>query len=44
MPQMDNSHLPILVIGLDGATFDLVEPMAARGELPTFARLIAEGT
>lgn len=32
-----------LVIGLDGATFDLIKPMAAQGELPTFARLMSEG-
>ncbi len=32
-----------LVIGLDGATFDLIQPMVDRGELPTFARLMTEG-
>ena len=34
----------LLVIGLDGATFDLVAPWAASGELPTLARLMAAGT
>jgi predicted AlkP superfamily phosphohydrolase/phosphomutase len=32
-----------LVIGLDGATFDLIEPWARAGYLPTLARLIAQG-
>jgi len=31
------------VVGLDGATFDLVEPWVAAGKLPTFRRLMAEG-
>jgi predicted AlkP superfamily phosphohydrolase/phosphomutase len=33
----------ILVIGLDGGTFDLIEPWAEAGHLPTFARLMEEG-
>lgn len=33
----------LLVIGLDGATFDLLEPWAAAGELPTFQHLLREG-
>ncbi|NIR03258.1 MAG: phosphodiesterase, partial [Gemmatimonadales bacterium] len=33
----------VLVIGLDGATFDLIEPWAKAGHLPNLARLIAEG-
>lgn len=33
----------VLTIGLDGATFDLIEPWAETGYLPTFARLMAEG-
>jgi predicted AlkP superfamily phosphohydrolase/phosphomutase len=33
----------ILVIGIDGATFDLVRPWAEQGSLPTLARLMAEG-
>lgn len=33
----------VLVIGLDGATFDLIRPWAAQGKLPTFRRLLAEG-
>jgi predicted AlkP superfamily phosphohydrolase/phosphomutase len=34
----------ILVVGLDGATLDLIRPWAAKGALPTFARILAEGT
>jgi len=33
----------VLVVGLDGATFDLVRPWAEQGELPTFARLLRDG-
>ena len=33
----------VLVIGLDGATFDLLAPWIERGRLPTLARLIEEG-
>lgn len=33
----------VLIIGLDGATFDLVKPWAAAGKLPTFKRLLQEG-
>jgi len=33
----------VLIIALDGATFDLVRPWAEQGLLPTFARLMREG-
>jgi len=33
----------ILVLGVDGATFDLIEPWAAAGYLPNFAHLMAGG-
>ena len=33
----------VLVIGIDGATFDLVRPWTEQGELPNLARLMAEG-
>ncbi len=33
----------VLVIGLDGATFDLLAPWIEKGRLPTLARLIDEG-
>lgn len=34
----------VLVIGLDGATFDLVMPWAERGMLPGFAQMLREGS
>lgn len=34
---------PVLVLALDGATFDVIRPMVAAGELPNLARLIATG-
>lgn len=33
----------LLIIGLDGATWDLIRPWADAGELPLFAKLRAEG-
>ncbi len=33
----------VLVIGLDGATFDLLKPWAAEGYLPTLAGLLEQG-
>ena len=33
----------VWVIGLDGATWSLIEPWVRKGELPTFARLMREG-
>ena len=35
--------MKLLVIGLDGATFDVITPLAAQGRLPHLARLVAEG-
>jgi predicted AlkP superfamily phosphohydrolase/phosphomutase len=32
-----------LIIGLDGATFDLIHPWSQAGHLPTFAKLMARG-
>ncbi len=33
----------VLVIGIDGGTFDLIQPWAEAGDLPNLARLMAEG-
>ncbi|MEW5988126.1 MAG: alkaline phosphatase family protein [Chloroflexota bacterium] len=46
--QFSNNHHPhangrVMIIGLDGATFDLIEPWAAAGHLPNMARLLQEG-
>ena len=37
------ARMKILIIGLDAATMDLIEPWAATGQLPTLARLMSEG-
>jgi len=34
---------PLIVIGIDGATWDVIDPMIAAGELPNFARLKNQG-
>lgn len=33
-----------VIIGLDGATFDIIKPLAAAGRMPVLARLMCEGT
>jgi predicted AlkP superfamily phosphohydrolase/phosphomutase len=33
----------VFVIGVDGATFDIIDPWVAAGRLPNFARLLREG-
>jgi predicted AlkP superfamily phosphohydrolase/phosphomutase len=35
---------PALVIGLDGATFDVIRPLVSEGKLPNLARLMREGS
>jgi len=34
---------PVILVGLDGADWQVIEPLAAAGRLPTFARLRAVG-
>jgi len=36
-------HKRALVIGLDGATFDLIRPLMNKGKMPNLARMQAEG-
>ena len=43
VPDPTSQRGKVLVIGLDGATFDLIKPWAADGYLPTFSRLMREG-
>jgi predicted AlkP superfamily phosphohydrolase/phosphomutase/tetratricopeptide (TPR) repeat protein len=38
-----DTGINLLLIGLDGADWDVIEPMAARGELPNLARLRRDG-
>ena len=33
----------VLVVGLDGATWDVARPLVAAGEMPNLARLVAGG-
>jgi len=33
----------VFIIGIDGATFDVIKPMVGAGELPVFARLMERG-
>lgn len=39
---MKNPQNKVLIIGLDGSTFDLIKPWVAEGYLPNFKRLMAE--
>jgi predicted AlkP superfamily phosphohydrolase/phosphomutase len=34
----------VLVIGVDGATFDIITPLVKSGELPNFSKLMAQGS
>jgi predicted AlkP superfamily phosphohydrolase/phosphomutase len=38
------NRLKLLVLGLDGATFDVVQPLVEEGRLPHLARLLHEGS
>ena len=44
MPHATKGHPKILVIALAEASLDLIVPWAAEGKLPTFKRLMAEGS
>ena len=37
-------HQKVFVLGLDGATFDLIQPWVSQGKLPGFAQLMREGS
>ena len=41
---METKPNKIMVIALDGATFDIIQPMIDRGELPNLSKLMSEGT
>lgn len=38
-----NNKPRVAVFGIDGATLDVIEPMAKAGELPAFSRILSEG-
>lgn len=43
LPAPDRAGGPTWLVGVDGATWDLIRPMVDRGELPAFASLLREG-
>jgi len=43
MPQRDATGLRVLLIGLDGADWDLIDPLVRAGKLPHLKRLIDAG-
>lgn len=36
------SHIEVLVVGLDGVTWDVILPFVREGKLPTFRKLLEE--
>jgi predicted AlkP superfamily phosphohydrolase/phosphomutase len=44
IPDATKGRDRVLVIGLDGATFDILNPMLEEGIMPNLQRLIDEGT
>lgn len=43
MDSLDKTRKRVFVVGLDGATFDVIHPMSRRGKLPTLSQMMAEG-
>jgi predicted AlkP superfamily phosphohydrolase/phosphomutase len=43
LPRPASLNGPVWLIGIDGATWDLIKPMIRKGELPNIARLVEEG-
>ncbi len=44
MTARDRRQPPLLLLGLDGATFSVIEPLTQAGQLPNLARWMQEGT
>jgi predicted AlkP superfamily phosphohydrolase/phosphomutase len=42
-PRDDGDRPRVIVIGIDGASWDYIDPLVAAGQLPNFARLQKEG-
>ena len=38
-----NDTRKVFILGLDGATFDIMEPLMEKGELPNIASIVGEG-
>jgi predicted AlkP superfamily phosphohydrolase/phosphomutase len=43
LPLPASLHGPVWLIGIDGATWDLMEPLMEQGDLPNFAALVEQG-
>lgn len=43
MGENEEKRDKVIVIGVDGATFDVIEPMVKKGELPNFERIMKNG-
>jgi predicted AlkP superfamily phosphohydrolase/phosphomutase len=43
LPSPGSLHGPVWLVGIDGASWDLILPLVERGELPHFASMLAEG-
>ncbi len=43
-PSVTPSERRVLLLGIDGATWDLMDPLLEAGKLPNFSKLIAAGT
>ena len=41
---MNEAKPRVLVVGLDGATFDLIDPLLSQNKLPNLARVLATGS
>ena len=44
MPQRDSTKVRVLLIGLDGADWDTIDPLMRAGRMPRLQRLVAGGT
>jgi hypothetical protein len=42
-PERDEDHARVIVLGLDGVTWDKIDPLIVKGQLPHFAKVKAEG-
>ncbi|HHT9125021.1 MAG TPA: alkaline phosphatase family protein [Candidatus Brocadiia bacterium] len=43
MTYANNPKRRVFILGLDGATFDIIKPLIEKGELPTFKKMIEGG-
>ena len=43
-PEPAADHNPLVVLGIDGATWDVMRPLLDAGELPAFQGLMEDGT